>query len=536
MCVWQEDRKSLNICRSSLEMEKQLLKADELVEQQSNRNATLPSLGDKYNHPKESQRELEEIQTKLLSVKSLISRPLVSQIAQMSEATWDISKGMAIVNKQCGKHWDVMGHFRDDTLYLRPEEALFMLESNALEIKLNQLPMSIQQSYEVMLGSQCTLDEYRTYAHFYRQGYKIIRHQGDLGISKYEGQIKLDQYRRKKRKPGALNEKKGSKVPKVIDLVEEVYDNDIGGGGESNCKDVIDVDEDDIVTIHDDVDVNDVKARGAKKYFQDISTFFGQRNVSVKTPPTDLLPFRTWPSKKIYDLVIHDENGLSIARKSANMRKDRFGLISAGTSTPPSPSPPSTLPTDCSITALNRPFYQKYTPKHKGKRSKGRKVKGNSKWNLAITIENEPPEVITLSDDEPDPSQILREGPLHTLWTSTTTPLLRPLDAKTTRSVLNKLQLKTKASVESFSPVTHRISFDVYHPNVQNFRKSAPRLPNFRVIIAQKEERVPNVEDLQCTLGTIKDQVPIIFALPSESDIAFYSPYPISLPFDITMG
>ena len=520
-------------------MEKQLLKADELVEHQSNRNVTLPSLGDKLNHSKGSQRELEEIQTKLLSVKSLISKPLVSQRAQMSEATWDISKGMAVVHKQCGKHWDVVGHFRDDTLYLRPEEALFMLESNALEIKLNQLPMSIQQSYEVMLGSQCSLEEYRTYAHFYRQGYKIIRHQGDLGITKYEGQIKLDQYRRRKRKNGALNKKKGPKVPKVIDLVEEVCDDE--DVGESIREDVIDVDEDDIVTIHDDEGVNDANSSGAKKYFQDIQTLFGLGNVSLKTPPTDLLPFRTWPCKKSYDLVIHDNDGWSIARKSANLQKDRFRLISAGTSTPPSPSPPPTLPADCSITALNRPFYQKYTPKNKGKRSKGRKVKGNSKWNLAITIENETPEVITLSDDEPDPSQILLEGPLQTLWTNATTPLLRPLDAKTTTSVLNKLQLKTKASstssVElSSSPVTHRISFDVYHPNVQNFRKSAPRLPNFRVIIAQKEDRVPNVDDLQCALGTIKDQVPILFALPSESDIAFYSPYPISLPLDITMG
>ena len=157
-------------------MEKQLLKADELVEHQSNRNVTLPSLGDKLNHSKGSQRELEEIQTKLLSVKSLISKPLVSQRAQMSEATWDISKGMAVVHKQCGKHWDVVGHFRDDTLYLRPEEALFMLESNALEIKLKQLPMSIQQSYEVMLGicSQCSLNEYRTSNCILRQLHLII--------------------------------------------------------------------------------------------------------------------------------------------------------------------------------------------------------------------------------------------------------------------------------------------------------------------------------------------------------------------------
>ena len=51
-----------------------------------------------------------------------------------------------------------------------------MLESNALEIKLKQLPMSIQQSYEVMLGicSQCSLKEYRMSNCILRQLHLII--------------------------------------------------------------------------------------------------------------------------------------------------------------------------------------------------------------------------------------------------------------------------------------------------------------------------------------------------------------------------
>ena len=524
-------------------MENQLLSAEELIEQQSQRKVTLPSLGEKVNHAKRNERESEEVQAKLQNVKSLISKPLVSQRSQISEATWDIDLGLAVVHKQCGKHWEVMGHFRDETLYLRPEEALFLLESNALEIKLNQLSMSIQQSYEVMLGKTCTLDEYRTYAHFSRQGYKVVRHQGDLGISKYEGKIKLDQYRTKKRKKNSTNGKYPSrrKVPKVIDLVDE-EDCDVHGDleptGDDDIIEIKDDDEDEanVTEIVEESVKNDVT--GTRQYFQDVPSLIGLGGASLKTPPTDLLPFRAWPCKKSYDLIIvHDQQGNRIAK-----RNDRFKMISAGTSTPPSPAPlPHSM--DGLITTLNRPFYQKYTPKVKGSKSfKGnfRKVKGRSKWNLAVTIPNDThhPEVITLSDeDEPETSQVLLEGSLRTLWAkSETVPMLRPLDAKTTRSVLNKLQLKVVEPSEDADEVQdYHISYDIYHPNV-HFRKSAPRLPNFRVVIAQKEDRVPNIDDLQCIIGTIKDEVPILFAVPSQSDIAFYSPYPIDLPLDITMG
>ena len=224
-------------------MEGRVLSAAELVLEQGNKNVKLPTLGDKINQPCGSEKEQEEIQTKLNTVKSLLSVPLVSQRSQVSEAKWILDKGLALVHKPCGKHWDILGHFVNDQLHLNSEEALYLLESNSLELTLNDMPMSIQQGYDILLGSDCSLDEYRTYAHLVQHGYKVIRHQGDLGINQYEGRIRLDQYRTKKRK----NDRSfgtHSKTPKVIDLVEETSKT-------SDNHRVIDL-EDDIVTIHDE--------------------------------------------------------------------------------------------------------------------------------------------------------------------------------------------------------------------------------------------------------------------------------------------
>ena len=516
-----------------------MLNAKELVDEHGNRSVKLPTLGDKINQPSGSEREQEEIEAKLHTVKDLLSIPLVSQRSQISEATWDAETGLALVHKPCGKYFEVMGHVRDDKIHLYPEEALFLLESNAMEVVLNKLPLSIQQAYDLMLGQNCSLDEYRTYAHFVRQGYKVVRHQGDLGITQYEGQIKLDQYRTKKRKK-VKSEEASCKAPKII-----VLDDEPGPGSLVNS--VVDLEED-IVTIHDDDDEeeegtdakiagNNESERGTLKFFKDLPNIFGLGNLVLKTPPTDLLPYRAWPNKKKYDVVINDQDGRSMASKVTSQNGRFINASRSETESPPSPF--GSQPVDVAITALNRPFYQRYTPKHKGKRSKGRKVKHKSRWSddLSVTIENEVPEVITLSDDDSEPSAVLLEGPLKTLWTGSCKPLLRPSDALTTRGVLNKLKLKSKGTViaDKCQAQKFQISYDVYNPSV-HFRKSAPRLPNYRIIISNSEEKVPNLFDLQSTIGTISDTVPLLFAIVSQSDIAFYSPFPIDLPLDITMG
>ena len=152
-------------------MEEKVLAAQELLRCHQNRQQfSLPSFGDKCSSPSGSAQESRQLENRLESLQNALQNPRISQRSQLTKAVWDLEKHEALVTKPCGKHWDVMGHARDDQLFLNAEEALFLLESNALEILLHDIPMSIQQSYEVMLGDDCSLNEYRAYSHLMRQG------------------------------------------------------------------------------------------------------------------------------------------------------------------------------------------------------------------------------------------------------------------------------------------------------------------------------------------------------------------------------
>ena len=61
------------------------------------------------------------------------------------EGEW--KNNQVYVHKSFGKHWDVFGRVENQQLLLHPEEALFLLESNSIEIKLNDMPMSLQQGH-----------------------------------------------------------------------------------------------------------------------------------------------------------------------------------------------------------------------------------------------------------------------------------------------------------------------------------------------------------------------------------------------------
>ena len=154
------------------------------------------------------------------------------------------------------------------------------------------------------------------------------------------------------------------------------------------------------------------------------------------------------------------------------------------------------------------------------------------------------PEVITLSDDEEDakkPSEILLDGPLGVLWSvGVSTPAMKPSQAKSTAAILSAISLQTtptlnETSIHSKCGIQFKISFDVYGPNV-HFKKSSPGLPNFRIVVTTSDNNVPNEHDLVATMSSLTDKVPLVFGIVSQSDIAFFSLSPISLPVDITMG
>ncbi|XP_071444603.1 uncharacterized protein Tsen54 [Hetaerina americana] len=127
--------------------------------------------------------ETKKIQNALEERKSLMEEKRVEKLAQLSQGEWLPSSNLVKVTKQVGRHWTTMGHSHLGGLYLDPEEALFLLEANTIEIYFNGLPMSLQQAYSVLLGSEtgCTLEEYRAFAHLTRFGYRVRRHRPEIG-------------------------------------------------------------------------------------------------------------------------------------------------------------------------------------------------------------------------------------------------------------------------------------------------------------------------------------------------------------------
>ena len=144
---------------------------------------------------------------------------------------------------------------------------------------------------------------------------------------------------------------------------------------------------------------------------------------------------------------------------------------------------------------------------------------------------------------EDDDLSVLKEGPLRSLWLSKTCPMIKPSDGSSTLNILTKLQFSsvqdkvknTKSIHHSHHGQKFKISYDIYAPGV-HFKKSNPCLPNFRIVIMDSNDKVPTKADMQTTLGSITDGVPLLFAIVSHGDIAFYSLYPVDLPLQITMG
>ena len=124
-----------------------------------------------------------------------------------------------------------------------------------------------------------------------------------------------------------------------------------------------------------------------------------------------------------------------------------------------------------------------------------------------------------------------------------TVPRLMPSESSSTSAILKKIALKNPQSkvrksnnVEEESNSTKsKISFDVYLPTVR-LRKSIPRLPNYRVVVCNSDSKVPKSSDVRATLGSLKDGVPLLFAVCSLSNTSFFCFSEVNLPTDVTIG
>ncbi|XP_017886896.1 uncharacterized protein LOC108629051 [Ceratina calcarata] len=137
---------------------------------------SLPKTGMKQFEPNDSWLQRVQIEKGIETRKNLIAIERVDRISQLASAEWLPDQRRARVKKLSGQDWGSFGLEKNGALYLIPEEALFLLEANRLELTWNNVPVSIQQAYELLIDdAECSLEEYRVYSQLVRHGYRIQR-------------------------------------------------------------------------------------------------------------------------------------------------------------------------------------------------------------------------------------------------------------------------------------------------------------------------------------------------------------------------
>ncbi|XP_067214238.1 uncharacterized protein Tsen54 [Linepithema humile] len=137
----------------------------------------LPTNGKKHFEPNNTWLQNVQIEKGLKHHKDLLNIERVERISELASAEWIPDQKKALVVKRSGQDWNNFGLEKNGSLYLLPEEALFLMEKNCLELIWNGVPCSIQQAYEILIDdSVCTFEEYRVYSQLTRYGYHIQRY------------------------------------------------------------------------------------------------------------------------------------------------------------------------------------------------------------------------------------------------------------------------------------------------------------------------------------------------------------------------
>ncbi|KAM3959177.1 tRNA splicing endonuclease subunit 54 [Aphomia sociella] len=139
-------------------------------------NVSLPEHGLKDVSSNGSWLEQKQIQCALEARKHLIEVERIEKCGMLSHAKWREDLMLAEVTQQTGGYWQYLGHHIDKCLYLKPEEALYLIEVNCLLLKYNDVIVSLQQAYSLLLNEKISIAQYKVYAYLSRLGYKVFRH------------------------------------------------------------------------------------------------------------------------------------------------------------------------------------------------------------------------------------------------------------------------------------------------------------------------------------------------------------------------
>uniref|UniRef100_A0A7P0Z4H0 tRNA splicing endonuclease subunit 54 n=1 Tax=Homo sapiens TaxID=9606 RepID=A0A7P0Z4H0_HUMAN len=156
-----------------------VLSARELFAARS-RSQKLPqrSHGPKDFLPDGSAAQAERLRRCREELWQLLAEQRVERLGSLVAAEWRPEEGFVELKSPAGKFWQTMGFSEQGRQRLHPEEALYLLECGSIHLFHQDLPLSIQEAYQLLLTDHTvTFLQYQVFSHLKRLGYVVRRFQ-----------------------------------------------------------------------------------------------------------------------------------------------------------------------------------------------------------------------------------------------------------------------------------------------------------------------------------------------------------------------
>ncbi|KAG5519214.1 hypothetical protein PMAC_002302 [Pneumocystis sp. 'macacae'] len=141
-----------------------------------NTSVLFPKRGEKDYEPDGSFKQDEMLKKSIDSMFDVISKERRISRKIYSKAIWVSSVKLAKVERIRGTQFKSLGKFINNTIWLLPEELIYLVERGSLECWWeNGIPMSLQAVYSVCLEECGGLEQYQVYSYLKRLGYYVFR-------------------------------------------------------------------------------------------------------------------------------------------------------------------------------------------------------------------------------------------------------------------------------------------------------------------------------------------------------------------------
>ncbi|XP_060620667.2 tRNA-splicing endonuclease subunit Sen54 isoform X2 [Anolis sagrei] len=463
----------------------------------------------------------------------LLKEERVERLGSLVKAEWKPGEALVELKSPAGKFWHTMGFVDQGKQCLLPEEALYLLECGSIQLFYKDLPLSIQEAYENLLTQRSmSLLKYQVFCHLKRLGYIVLRFRPSFVPTPCEAQLNLDSH--SKSTEGSRHKRKRSPSSRLQD--EKPRTSEKSQKWKESPKKA---------RWHHERSSHSPSDSSSSKERKKASD--AKRTISETVPSSSV----TWQ---------HEEPPVCIQQRSQktfwagydDVRPSRWDFATitfpnAGADGPRTilPQPDKKLlPENIVARELDVAGWRvRLNQKHERLTRKEREqLRWESRYKTSV---NEDKEVRQCSNWQEykallEERRIWKERrrPAH-LWEQGVTPLVKPDQGLATADVLQQISVSQashildKATELQNNSKGLTLDFDVYQADVAScFKKSDPGKPSVRMCVRRFDEQVPSLRALK-QLAYQSGDIPVVFALVDNGDIAFYSFKEFKLPTDV---